>query len=128
MSDKTPRIRPENLPAPLEYDECKPLIDWMELRGLYYVHVPNEGERTPQMAAKLKRIGMKPGFLDYLIFDRPPKQVFFVGVAFDMKRTKGGKVSGPQRVCAAALSARRWYTFFPKGAHAAIRELTELGY
>jgi len=52
---------------------CKALWDWRtlqmnnirELGAL--IHVPNEGKRTPQAAARMKAEGMVPGVWDYVL-------------------------------------------------------------
>ena len=85
--------------VPLEKDEQKALTRWVEFnRGRWpdlemYIHIPNEGKRSPRMGAELKEMGMKPGFPDVFIFTA---RHGMHGMAIEMKRTKGGTVSPEQ--------------------------------
>ena len=42
------------------------LRQWPMLRN-HWIHVPNEGKRTPQGGHKMKRMGMAPGASDYFV-------------------------------------------------------------
>lgn len=54
----------------LEYHLHIAIGDWLSMYGFEWLHVPNEGKRSPQMAAKLKRMGMRAGAPDILILGR----------------------------------------------------------
>lgn len=61
--------------SPLEVDECRTFIAWTKLvtfagEPLFerVVHVPNERGKRSAAIAILVAIGLRPGFLDYVIF------------------------------------------------------------
>ena len=43
------------------------IVDYCNLRGIPIAHVPNEGKRSLQYGARLKKIGMQKGFPDLII-------------------------------------------------------------
>lgn len=43
------------------------VVEYCSLRGVPVAHVPNEGKRSPQMGARLKKMGMQKGFPDLVI-------------------------------------------------------------
>lgn len=43
------------------------VVEYCTLRGVPVAHVPNEGKRSPQMGARLKKMGMQKGFPDLVI-------------------------------------------------------------
>ncbi len=64
-------------PKQIEDNELKAAYKFIKLFPdieIHYHHSPNEGIRTPQQGAKLKAMGMKPGFSD--IFVSIPKHGF----------------------------------------------------
>lgn len=72
---------------------------WPELAFLYH---PANGEKRGKLtAAKLKRMGVKPGVPDLIL---PLPRGGYVGLAVEMKRTDGGRVSPEQRAWHAALA------------------------
>ncbi len=75
--------------------------------------------RQKRQAAILKAMGVKKGFPDILIFDRPPARPGYVGVALEMKRARGGRLSAEQEQWLAILRFLGWYTDAPAGADAA---------
>jgi phage tail sheath gpL-like len=87
---------------------------------------------------KEARLGSQKGFPDLMIFD-PPSGMRSpvtcqlhagvpVGVAIEMKRAKGGKVSPEQTDILAKLANRGWITAVCKGADEAIKLLEMCGY
>ena len=76
--------------------------------------------------------GIKAGAPDLIIFDRPPSKreakEACPGVAIELKRIKGGRVSDEQRQWLDNLSARGWITAVCKGFEEAVKLLEELGY
>src|SRR5690606_26095742 len=89
-----------------EEQEQRALVQWLELHKIRYTHVPNEGKHKVQYRAKQKRLGVKPGVPDILIFDRPPLYPENVGVAIELKRQKGGRVTPEQTAWLEHLKAR----------------------
>jgi len=113
---------------PTEEQEQLALVQWLELHKIRYTHVPNEGKHKVQYRAKQKRLGVKPGVPDILIFDRPPLSPENVGVAIELKRQKGGRVTPEQIAWLEDLKARGWAVAVCQGAMEAIRVLQELGF
>jgi len=121
-------------PCRTENQEQKMLCDWMTCHGLLYAHVPNQsggvGEASQRAItqAKLKRIGLKPGFPDLLVFDAPPSCPQYVGVAIELKRRKGSKASLLQLCWLEDLERRGWAARVCHGADDAIAWLESLGW
>ena len=103
-------------------------MQWLELHKIRYTHVPNEGKHKVQYRAKQKRLGVKPGVPDILIFDRPPLYPENVGVAIELKRQKGGRDTPEQTAWLEHLKATGWAVAVCRGAMEAIRFLQELGF
>ena len=80
---------------PTEADEAKSLVRWASFAqpGRILVHIPNEGRRSARTGAHLKAQGMIPGFPDFLFLVPSGR---FHGLAIELKRRKGGKVSEEQ--------------------------------
>lgn len=68
------------------------VVEWCDLKKIPIVHVPNEGKRSASYAARLKRIGMRPGFPDLFI---PLARGRYHGLFIEMKYV-GGRASGAQ--------------------------------
>jgi hypothetical protein len=113
---------------PKEDVEHMAVARYLNLLGVLWVHVPNEGKRSKAAGARLKAMGMRPGFPDFLIFDRPPNHSGINGVAIELKRVKGGKVSPEQRECLDELLQRGWMAMVKEGANEAIEMLRTLGW
>jgi len=86
--------------TPLEDDECKAFVKWMELQGLMFNHIKNENPiRRPGMYMKLKAMGVRKGFPDYVVLVSEDKSstgnalLFFI----EMKRQKGSSTSSEQK-------------------------------
>ena len=85
---------------PTEGTEQQALFDWAayqkrkypELECMY--HIPNEGKRSPQAGAKLKRMGLSPGVPDICL---PVARGGYSALYIELKRTKGGNLSDKQR-------------------------------
>ena len=113
---------------PPEEMEQIALVQWLELHKIKYTHVPNEGKHKVQYRVKQKRLGVKSGVPDLLIFDPPPNYPDNVGTAIELKRRKGGSVSQEQTAWLNILQERGWTVAVCKGAGKAIEFLEELGY
>lgn len=88
--------------------------DWPELRWLFAV--PNGGHRAKRTAAAMKAEGAKAGVPDYLL---PVQRGEHVGLAIELKRTDGGRVSPEQREWLAHLASAGWHTAVAHGWEAA---------
>lgn len=114
--------------CPSEEREQFVVVQWLEIKRLTFIHVPNEGKRSRLAGAKLKAQGLKTGFPDLLIFDIPPKRPGYRGVAIEMKRIEGSKTPKEQQEWLAKLREHGWFAMVCKGADKAIKALEELGF
>ena len=116
------------LAAPLEEWEQAALVDWLRAKGLRFYHVPNEGRHSVQYRAKQLRLGVSAGVPDIVITTRPPAKPEARGVAVELKRTVGGRVSPAQAEWLEGLRADGHETKVAIGAIDAIEWLKSLGY
>ncbi len=85
--------------TPTESVEQQRLFQWArlaegahpELRLLY--HIPNEGKRSRASGARMRAEGLKRGVPDLCL---PVARGGWHGLYIELKRTKGGRVSGDQ--------------------------------
>ena len=110
--------------TPLEEEEQKVIAEYLDytVGGRNWCHVPNEGKHKPQYRAKQQRLGLKSGVPDILIFKAPEE---YNGVAIEMKRQKGGRVSENQKNWLQSLKENGWLTTVAKGADEAINFLKD---
>lgn len=113
---------------PTEDVEHLAVAQYLNRLGLRWVHVPNEGKRSPKTGARLKAVGMRAGFPDICIFDAPPLNPCAKGVCIELKRQRGGKVTDDQRYWLAELGLRGWVTTVAEGANEAIEFLKAQGW
>lgn len=104
------------------------VVKWLRALGIRVVHVPNGGKRDIVTAVRLKDAGVQAGVPDLLIFKRPPIRPTMVGVAIEMKRAKGGRVSDAQQDWLDYLVTEGWHTMVCHGADDAMLQLKMLGY
>lgn len=95
--------------------------------GLLWCHVPNGEKRTEAVGRKLKRLGVKRGVPDVLIFDPPPAYPVAVGAALELKTAKG-RVSRHQVWWVDGLRERMWLAAVVRGPEEAAERLKEWGY
>jgi hypothetical protein len=113
----------------LERHEQKVLAQYLDLKGLLWCHVPNEGKRGVIAGVELKRQGLKAGVPDVLIFDRPPKRPDVRGVAIELKRMSKRAVPTAQQIgWMEELNRREWTCRWCCGANDAINWLHEMGW
>jgi hypothetical protein len=123
---------PLRLRARTESHEAQDLAHWLRSRtGLVFLHVPNEGVRTAQAAAKARREGLAKGAPDYLVFTPAPAAPR--GAAVELKRAHapGARARGAtphQRLWLQQLETLGWRVKVAYGARDAIAWLTKLGY
>jgi len=93
----TKKVKEKKGLIPTEYDECKTLVKYLDLRQrlgtvCLYTHIPNE-TFTKSWTVKGRNIvmGVRKGFPDYVVIT--PDDVYFI----EMKRVKGGQVSPEQQ-------------------------------
>lgn len=112
---------------PTEEQEAFFLASWLELNKVFFIHVPNEGKRSRWQGQRLKRMGMRPGACDFLIFDPPPAYPGYKGVAIELKRV-GEKPRENQYQFLEEMAKRSWKVFWSEGGEEAARQLEVLGY
>lgn len=102
--------------------------------GVLWCHVPNEGKRNVISGARLRAAGMKRGVPDIFIYsgvDNPEQKLLFEnhrGVAIELKRTKGGRLTDHQKQWLSDLSDAGWYTATCHGYTDTIDLLKKLGF
>lgn len=121
--DGTPRAKPREL----EHAEQVVVARALDFAKILYCAVPNGGHRHPTVAKKLVDEGVKSGVPDLLIFDAPPRSEAR-GVAVEMKRAGGGRVTNEQAKWHEALRAQGWIVIVAHGAAEALTALNRLGY
>ena len=88
------------------------VAEMLDLLGLLWCHCPNEGKRSPQRGAFLKRQGLKKGVPDILIFTEPR-------VAIELK-VGSRKLTPTQSQWLLELEQQGWHT-------AVCRSMSEVG-
>ena len=109
-----------------EYFEHCAVAAWLDANGVFYAHPANGEWRHPVTAKKLKRMGVKPGCPDFLIFS--PSGAQNKPTALELKAVDGRGPSDVQQAFLTALGAFGWHVGWHRGADAAIRWLEGLGY
>ena len=105
------------------------VAEWLDRHNILWAHCPNEGKHHVSYRVKMKRLGVKPGVPDILIFDpmiwngKP-----YCGTAVELKKKNGHPPTAAQWQWLNDLEARGWCTFSCQGADEAIRGLEAYGY
>lgn len=115
-------------PVLAEDDEHAIVAQWLDWRRVLWWHTPNGGSRHSAEAAKLKRLGVRPGVPDFLIATAPPKRPGSVGTALELKALDGKPPTRAQADMLVQLENLGWQTGWFRGANAAIDWLEEIGY
>jgi len=92
-----------------EDDLQRAVAEYLDLQGWLWWHTPNGGRRDKREAARFRRLGVRPGVPDVLIFERwqdGEEQGF--GVAIELKAGKG-RLSPEQFRTLAELDRRGWW-------------------
>ena len=127
-----PKRKQKQESVPTERQEQVLVAKLLDHLGLLWCHVPNEGHgrRGKEGAirgARLRAEGLKSGVPDVLVFD-PCKREGRVGLAIELKRVKGGRVSEDQKRWLEELEKRGWVCRVCKGFDEVHQTLKELGY
>lgn len=125
MEEERPMYDPTNPPE--EWVQWT-IAEWLDMHGILWCHVPNEGEHKVQYRRKQRILGVRAGVPDILIFDPPPARPEHRGVALELKRKEGGRLTPRQRWWLRELEARGWYAAVCYGIEEALRTLEALGY
>jgi len=109
----------------LEEEEQKKLAQYLDYKYMEgdWCHVPNEGDHKVQYYVKQKTLGVKSGVPDALIF-KPVAG--YNGIAIELKRLKGGRVSESQKRWLKRFKENGWAVKLAEGADAAIEFIEEL--
>jgi len=113
---------------PKEEQDQEALAQLLDSLRLLWTHVPNETKAKPQYLAKRKRLGVKSGFPDVIIFNPPPCNRTAKGAAVELKRAIGGKVSPEQTKWLKNLAELGWVTAICFGIDDVIKQLRAWGY
>lgn len=97
------------------------LLNRAKVPGVIFWHTPNGGSRNKIEAAKLKRMGVRPGIPD-IIISMPDRRMAFVEV-----KTKGGRVSPEQRAFLLDMHMRGHDTAWVRSLDEAIEFLSDCG-
>ena len=107
------------------------VVQWLERHGWNFMHPANGvrlgNKNNGREMVRMKLLGFTPGASDLLIFDSPPAQPDFKGVAIEMKTPKG-KETEIQTHWRLRLEESGWLTTCCYGQDDAIRFLTDCGY
>jgi hypothetical protein len=119
----TARRKLPRAPAPTEYQEHIRFARWLDAKRLLWCHVPNESSGPVQWRVKRKRMGVRPGVPDFLIFGT----IHTGPIAVEMKRVRGGRLSDTQQDWLDELANHGWITIVAKGADDAVAQLERIG-
>jgi hypothetical protein len=112
--------------APPEDYEQVTLFAWIDIHSGQYpelslaFHVPNGGHRNPHVGAHMKRMGVRAGVPDILL---PVARAGHNGLAIELKRSIGGRVSVEQRTWLNRLTQQGWQAVVCNGADEAIQTI-----
>ena len=119
-------------PYPKEEAEQMALATYLDMRGFAWCHIPNEGRFDVAYLAKRKRLGVKKGFPDNLIFNQvcicenELWTIPVIGMAIELKRQKGGTASKEQIDWLDKLTKYRWIAIVAYGAQDAIKQIEKV--
>jgi hypothetical protein len=103
------------------------VAQYLDTLNVLWLHVPNEGRRSPQHIISLIRAGLKAGAPDILIFTPPPAVKDKRGCAIELK-AEGGKLTERQRWWLESLASIGWYCACVDSVTSAIDIISALGY
>jgi hypothetical protein len=136
---------------PLECIDQETVADWLDAHNVFYTATMAGSFLHPATFNRMKKMGLKKGVADILIFDTPPAYYthnilrlsqshpnalfsaselgyLYCGVCLEMKRKKGGIVSEEQRLWLEKMTKLKWLCFVANGADSAIEFLEQCGY
>jgi hypothetical protein len=130
--------------VPLEELEQETVADWLDIHKIMFTATMAGSYLHPATFNRMKRMGLKRGVSDLIIFD-PPLAYYdgenitffgdirqigirFNGVCLEMKRRKGGVLSDEQLTWMKQMETRGWLCHVAYGAEDAIDFLERCGY
>tara|TARA_R110000824_G_scaffold264687_1_gene453550 strand:- start:563 stop:985 length:423 start_codon:yes stop_codon:yes gene_type:complete len=116
--------------TPLEAAEQAALFRWLRRNKVRAFAVPNGGLRPGRAGFTLKAQGVTKGIPDLLIIDSPPNRPEFVGIALELKRSRGklSDIRPEQMEWLTLFEERGWLSAVAFGADAAVDWLVSLGF
>ena len=112
--------------APPEAHEQIAVFAWIDMQKLSVpdlrmaFHVPNGEHRNPITGARLKRLGVRAGVPDILL---PVARGMYNGLAIELKRQVGGRLSPEQKAWIEGLKLCGWDVHVCPGADVAIEAI-----
>lgn len=123
--------RADNKLKATESGEQQALIEWADLQAHKHkelkmlVHIPNEGKRSREYGAELKRMGLRAGFPDlFLAVPKLVDGVLYGGLFIELK-VKGNKCTENQKKWLRRLSEQGYKTEVCYGCSEAIKVIKE---
>lgn len=114
---------------PLESISQETVAAWLDAKRVFYTATVAGAFLHPATFTRLKRMGLKRGVSDIIIFDAPPAYgTTFKGVCLEMKRKKGSVVSDDQTAWLNEMYNRGWMAVVAHGEDEAIEILEKCGY
>lgn len=116
------------LQVPTEEHEQEVIFRWAKLQAckfpeLFLLHaIPNGGLRNITTAVRLKATGVKAGVPDICL---PVPSGGYHGLYIELKRKKGGVISGNQKEWLQMLSEQGYLALVAHGADEAIKIITD---
>ena len=104
---------------PSEDQEQIAVVDWCTAMRIPVAHIPNEGNRSPQRGALMKRMGLQKGFPDLFV---PLPRGGFHGLFIEMK-AQGGKTTKEQEEWLALLNENGYAVCVAWGAMQAVEKI-----
>jgi len=108
--------------CPTEHAEQVAVIQWCDAHPIakHIFAIPNGSHKSPAMAAKFKREGLRSGVPDLFL---PVPSCGLYGLFIEMKRQKGSVTSQAQRDWAATLLRNGYAVAICNGAESAIQQI-----
>ena len=124
-----PKVRVAIESNPLEYMEQEAVAQWLDLYKVFYTATIAGAFLHPATFNRIKKMGLKTGVSDIIIFDPPPAyDRIFIGMCLEMKRRKNGMATKEQLGWLNKMHQRKWLTYVANGADEAINMLEIAGY
>lgn len=102
-----------------ESTEQEAVVGYCNALGIPVIHIPNEGKRSYQYGAMLRRMGLRRGFPDLFV---PLARLGYHGLFIEMKAGRG-RLSDPQREWLEKLNKEGYAVSVCYGADEAIAKI-----
>ena len=102
--------------CPTESQEQIAIIDWCNLKRLRFHSTPNEGRRSPQHCARLKRMGLSPGYPDLSVDEA---RGGYFGLRIEVKQNR--QYSDFEKKSKTWICQEEWLNFLADEGYFALR-------